>query len=524
MERGLTKNEIISIMAMSPHGDLSQYTPVFSKACKSDPEFAAHFISYTAQKSQVRDMGQALPVISLAIPGFDEAEFVGNSLAHLAKLSPRELLRALKYAKFGQYEHHVQVPGQKQPSKRVTKVDAVVAQGIRRAHHVKTVEKLVTKYLRARENNPRWFETTVLNFRRSLADLYFMSHTKPSADAKAILYDKARPVDSVLETVSKLNSMNPREIALAISEQGIPFLTLFPILEKKSHEPVVLSAIIDSMTPTELQTNIKKLEKLGVNDYPETRASLELSLAKLAKASTKTVLKTTRAVEAGGIKDAKLRDKLKGVQEKQLDNMRGVEGDWAVLADKSGSMSTAIETARHIAAVLSRVAKGKVYLVFFDNSPRFIEATGKTYEQLAAETRHVIAQGGTSIGCGLRAVAERKDNVDGIAIISDGGENAAPRFVDVYQSLCGAQGKSIPVYFYHLPGEGDSLSRSMEASGLELQTFDLTRTAVDFYSLPNLVQTMRTNRYSLHDEIMESKLLTVDQVLKMNRKEYAHAG
>jgi len=34
---------------------------------------------------------------------------------------------------------------------------------------------------------------------------------------------------------------------------------------------------------------------------------------------------------------------------------------------------------------------------------------------------------------------------------------------------------------------------------------------VDFYSLPNLVQTMRTNRYSLIEEIMETPLLTLEQ-------------
>ena len=50
--------------------------------------------------------------------------------------------------------------------------------------------------------------------------------------------------------------------------------------------------------------------------------------------------------------------------------------------------------------------------------------------------------------------------------------------------------------------------------GLRDEPFDLRRTGVDYYSLPNLVQTMRSNRYSLIDEIMQVPLLTLAEVLK----------
>jgi hypothetical protein len=57
----------------------------------------------------------------------------------------------------------------------------------------------------------------------------------------------------------------------------------------------------------------------------------------------------------------------------------------------------------------------------------------------------------------------------------------------------------------------------MQQSGLDMQVFDLTG-GVDYYSLPNLIQTMRTNRYSLVDEIMSTKLLKLADVLDFDPK------
>jgi hypothetical protein len=47
-----------------------------------------------------------------------------------------------------------------------------------------------------------------------------------------------------------------------------------------------------------------------------------------------------------------------------------------------------------------------------------------------------------------------------------------------------------------------------------MQTFDLRDGKTDYYSIPNLVQTMRSNQYSLVDEIMATPLLSLSEVLK----------
>lgn len=541
MERkGLTKQEIVSTMTLSPHGDLSQYLAVCAPAAKDQPEFAAHFTSYLAENSQIRDINAAMPIICLAEPGFKDPELVENALAHLAKLSPRELVAAYQFGKKGLIrnkdvvEEKLQalkkdgtpIPGKFRVVKKAVggwksavgamtngRKPIMVRMGmLQQAGRVNTLDRLVARYLHSREANHSWFERNVIQFRRDLERLYFLSHTKPSEYAKAVLYGKVRPCGSSLEAIAGLPNMNPQEAAAAIIEYRIPFLTINSVLGEKAKDKSIPMAMIDRMSPSELQTNAKMLEKFGVKDHPETRAALELSMAKLAdKGSKKTTLKTAKA--AAAVSDPSMKAKFQAVQEKQLTSMKGVDGDWLVAGDGSGSMQHAIEAARLVAGTLAKMVRGRVHLIFFNNGPLYLEVTGKTLEEIKAITNRVTAGGGTNIGCTLQYLMDRRLTVDGIAVVSDGGENGQPFFHDRYKRYVASVGAEPTVYFYKLKGsDGDSFSGSMASAGIDMTTYDL-RGGVDEYSVVQLVQTMRVSRYGIYDEIMESKLITVESVL-----------
>jgi hypothetical protein len=480
METGLTKNQIITQLVRSPHGDLKQYLPVGAAAAKQEPEFFAHLISYDRVNGQVRDSKTALPVVSLSVGSYP-ADFVENSLAHLASLDPRNLVKAVRFAKA------VKTPGR-----------------------MRQIRRLVERYLRAREGSTAWFDRTAVQHRTSLKELYALGHTKPSPRANAILFEGQRPAGSIFEAVAQLGKMAPLEAAGTILQRKIPFLVAAGTLGSKMKEPDLIMALIAQMSPTELTTNMTMLEKLGVKQSPVLMAALNEALQK-AGSSKKNTLKATRA--AGSVKDATLRKKVQEVQEKQIAAAQGIEGNWLVLADKSGSMSHSIASGRFVAAALAKFVRGKVHLIFFDIQPRYMDATGMTYEDIVAASKHVTANGGTSIGCGLWALAERGFDIDGIAIVSDGGDNTPPFFHDVYGIYVRDTGKSVPVYLYHVPGEADALSSRMTACGFDLQKFELP-SSVDMYSITNLVQTMRAQRYGLIDEIMSMPLLTLTEVFK----------
>jgi hypothetical protein len=473
----LTKNRIISELTKSPHGKLEEYLDIGVAASAQEPEFMAHLVAWNAINGQVRDSKVALPIVTMKEWNVDN-ELTDNSFAHLAKLGPREFLRAYQFAR------KIKMPGK-----------------------MRRLKNLVTLYLQQLESEGHW-QRVALQHRRTLQELYRMTNTKPNDRADKVLFKNDYTNASLFQTVGLLKTMSASEAAGTILEKKIPFLIALGALGKKAKDPDVVLALINRMSATELVTNTKMLERLGVKTNPALRGTFESALAK-ASTSKANVLKTTRAAEQ--IQDKELKTKLQGLQDKQLASM-SAEGNWLVLADKSGSMSEAIEAAKFVAGTLAKLVKGQVWLVFFDTTPQSIDVTGLTLDQIRGVTQYIRAAGGTSIGCGLRWMLEMKKEIDGIAIVSDGCENSAPEFWPVYKQYSEQFGKEVPVYLYRFNGD-DPAYHHRFVTGHDLQEFDC-RVGFDYYSLPNLVATMRTNRYSLVDEIMSTKLLKLSDVLK----------
>ena len=486
-EAGLTKNQIIAELTRSSHGKLQEYVPLGRLAAVEEPEFLAHLIAWNHVKGQVRDSKVALPVVSLSTPVFP-LDFRENSFAHAAILDPRNFLRAYRFAM------EIKIPGQ-----------------------MRELRRLAGRYLRSREEG-RGFERVAVQHRRSLKELYALGHVKPSEKANNVLFKGIYRPGSIFDSIRTLKDMPVREAAGTILERKIPFLVAVGALGSKAKDPDLVLALIERMSATELVTNTKMLERLGVKTVPALRAAYEQGLNKAA-GSKANILKTTRAAEA--LEDEGLKEKLRGLQERQIQALGGIEGNWLVLGDKSGSMSRAIESARVVASTLAKMVKGSVHLVFFDVYPRYINATGKSYDALLAETKHIQANGGTSIGCGVQYALECQLDLDGIAVVSDGGENHLPSFADAYRRYEKLYDKALPVYFYRVSGgDADAFSGNVKRASIDMQVFDLA--GVDFYSLPNIVETMRASRYSLVDEIMAAPLLTLDRVFE-TRQEVVYA-
>jgi hypothetical protein len=500
MEKGFSKSEVIAQLTKSPHGDLKAYADVGLPAAMQQPEFFAHLISWNARKGQIRDSKAALPVIALAttaVPDFQE-----NALAQLATLSPREFDKALSFQR---------TPGMKFATPR------------------RVTRRLVERYLREKENNKFLWDKVAVQHRDLLARLYTMYHIKPSTDFQnVVLFGRTfkgvtvpQPKGTVFEAVAGLKLMPAQVLLETITRFKIPFLiTKTALGNRATKETDVALAIINTMSPNELVNNTKTLTTWGITTNPALRAAYEDGLKRITDSTkvTTTTLKASKAAqvlaEAG---EEDLAVKLEAVQEKKLAQI-GVEGNWLVLADKSQSMQVAIETSRQVAAVLAKAVKGTVKLVFFDTSPRVFDVTGKTYEQIKDLTKHVEASGGTSIGCGLSWAEANNLDVDGIAVVSDAAENSYPYFYTAYESYAKKFDKRPTAYLYRcksaIAGYRDTdLAASCKQHQVDLTEFDL-QGGVDYYSLPNLVQTMRTNRYSLFDEIMDTPLLTLNAVLK----------
>lgn len=494
-EIGLSKNEIITQLARSEHGDLAKYLPLGIKATKAYPDFVAHLISWNSIKGQIRDSKIALPVVMLQVPGLDE-EFVENAIAHISRFGPREMLKAIRFCDLN-----------------------------RPTGYREGILRVVRGSIAQREKNwPKW-ERTMLQHRKVLREIMSLVHFAPADErTDACLFRRKGkrkleyPEGGLFAVVRDLKGMSSQEAAGTILQRGIPFIVAAGAMGDRMKETDVLLALIKGMSASELVTNTKNLEKWGMKQNSALRGAYQEALSK-AQGSTKNLLKASTAVEALDDEDEDLKEGLRNLQEKQIKQFGGVDGDWLVLGDCSPSMNRSVEVAKEVAATLTAMVKGKVILTFFHGTPTTYDVTGKSLDEIKKQTRHITAGGsGTSIGCGLQRLLDGNIIVDGIAVVSDGEENTSPRFAAVYRSYAEMAGKQIPVYFYQTIGGIPNFEASMAAAHLDLQVFDLRNTKTDYYSLPNLVQTMRTNRYSLIDEIMEARLLKLPDEWK------AHTG
>ena len=497
-ETGISRATVISELAKSPHGELAAYLPTVRQLAIEDPDFLAHLIAWNAVKGQVRDARLGLPVNSLACrelpPMYRE-----NSLAHLALLNPRELSKALRY-------------GRK------------VHLGSRQRH----VYRLVLRYLKAREADLGWFTKTALHFRQGLKDLYALYDIGPSPYAQSVLFSQNYPEHSVFQVIRLLGTLDPAAAAAEVVRRRIPPLVVLGVLKvdkSRMSDPgyvTLVGWLIDSMTPSQLVTHARQIKALGVNQVPELRAALESALGRAGK-STANLLKTTKAAQAMAEDgDERMQAKLDALQARQIETAKraapqSLTGDWAVLVDKSGSMAQAIEQGRRAAAALTALGKGRVYLIMFDTMAHGLEVTGKDYPALMQITERIRAQGGTSIGAGMEWLLQYSALVDGILVVSDGWENQSPRFAERYATYSKKTGKEPVVYFLKLPGNcgyaDTGLEDSMEAAHLPLEVRNID--GLDEYAITNLIQTLRTNRYSLIQEVLDTKLLTLDEVFAL---------
>src|SRR5207302_7470990 len=120
----------------------------------------------------------------------------------------------------------------------------------------------VTRYLREREADPAWFDSSVLVARKALKRLYALLHVKPGERAQQILFEESPPTDSrlfALRELAKANSAS--EQARASVEHAIPYRVAATVITRMT--PAVLSALIERMSAQELINNLASLKRRG---------------------------------------------------------------------------------------------------------------------------------------------------------------------------------------------------------------------------------------------------------------------
>jgi hypothetical protein len=485
------RQSIINQLVKSHHGELKEYVNLGLDASKNDPEFLAHLICWNLVKGEIRDSKVALPIINLRTLKKENKEFAENAIASLMTLDPRNLVKAYRF------------------NKELTKLGMTISGGFR-----KMLEEALKKYLSIREENRGWWDRTAIQHKTSLKELYAVSHYKPADFAQSILFENNPPKNSIFSKISSLKSMSPSEAAGTVLQYKIPFQIALGAIGRKKEDyeknPEFILALLEGMSGQQLINSTKFLTSMGIFNSPMLKSEYNKALDRAKKDKKVSTLKATKAMET--MKDDIDPDiiaKLSDLQESKI-SQKSIEGDWLILGDCSGSMSQAVELAKDIASYITKSVAGNVYLVFFNITPRLFEVTGKKLEEIREMTKYITANGGTSCGCGIRLLQDKNIIINGIVIVSDGGDNTHPYFHQAYDDYKKKMEIEPAVYFYKVKGDSNRLSSYCSTSNIHIEEFDMNKT--DYYSLPNIVSTMKTNRYSLFDEIMNIPLLTFNQV------------
>jgi hypothetical protein len=534
--------ELLNTLLTTPHRKLDEIYPVHKQIVSADPRFYERLAAWYADHGDVRDHKETF-VATLALSDFPGHRDVG--LALLRDLPPYQVGRVLDFINGRKTTRKIPVKEAKASKGAAKTADAArpglltrMARKLRKKQAIATATEAATqtataasaprfrletekfglfrspprslrteivRYLREREADADWFDSTALSARKSLKRMYALLHVQPSERAQRILFDQDPPRDSRLFALRELaKATTPAEQAQALIDNQIPYRVAATVIRQMT--PTVLAALIDRMSPQELINNIGSLSKRGAMEQPELKALIEQKLEQAKTATRVSAFKAETAIAAANV-SSDVKAKLEQVADAQVKGKGAIKKPTALLIDKSGSMAVAIELGKRLAAMISAVTQAELYVYAFDTIAYPVQRPSGDGADLQAwheALAGINAGGGTSCGVALETMRLRKQYVEQIILVTDEGENTGPLFVPTLQKYS-AELKAMPnVCIVRTPGAGTGVETQCKNAGIMVDTFQFSG---DYYALPNLVPLIsRPSKLELLMEIMEYPL------------------
>jgi hypothetical protein len=543
---------LLNTLLTTPHRKLTEVEPVHTTMARTDPRFYVRLAAWYADHGDVRDHKEMF-VVTLVLSDFDGHRDVG--LAMLRELPPYEVVRVLDFINGRKKTRIVHPPARKLAKKLVaapkqryvlnpkpsvlTRVARMVTGAPTEADRVdlpvapqpvvpeikevtesiglfrnppRSLRTEIVRYLRERESDAEWFDGSVLVARKAIKRLYALNHVKPTARAQRILFEKDPPKNSRLFALRVLaKATSPADQAQAIIDNAIPYRVAATVVKQMT--PDVLAALIESMSAQEAINNIASLTKRGAMKDPRLKALIEQKLESAKTATRVSALKTSKAIAAAGPKvSAQVKAKLEGIADTQIKAKGRIDRPTALLIDKSGSMSIAIELGKRIGAMISAICAQDLFVYAFDTiaypiDPPVDKATGQRSDSLTSWEKALLgiaAGGGTSIGVAVESMRTKGQYVEQIILVTDEGENTPPQFLTSLQRYREAVGADPGVCIVRVPNSVNTIEMACREAGIIVDVFQFDG---DYYSLPNLIPLLsKPSRLELLMEILDYPL------------------
>lgn len=471
------RSEFVNTLLTTPHRDLTALQKIHEKMITQDPIFYVHLAAWYADRGEVRDHKE-LFVVMLSLSDFEGHRDAG--LALMRRLPPYEVARVVDFIKG--HERKRRVPKEPKMRGRKREFDMVTEQVGLFRNVPRSMRTEITRYLREREAEDRNFDRVVLTARKALKRLYAGLHISPSTRAQAILFDDNPPQDSLAFALKQIaKASTPAEQARAIAKYKIPYRVASTVITEMS--PMILAALIDVMTPQEVINNMASLKRRGALDNKDLKAMIESKLEAAKKDTRVSAYKAKVALEAAEV-TGELAEALDEVTEAKVKAVGKITRPTALLIDKSGSMDPAIEIGRQLGAMISAICEADLYAYAFDTAAYTIKAKGVTLADWEKALAGIHAGGGTSCGVALEQMRKKGQRVEQIVMVTDEGENTAPRFQDVYDAYAKEINMRPAVILVKIGHTSGLLEEACHALGVAPNVFEFRG---DYYALPNVI-------------------------------------
>jgi len=265
-----TRLNILNTLLTTPHRNLDAVYPVHAGMVKQDPLFYGHLAAWYNDSGDIRDHKECF-VINLCLSDFEGHRDVG--LAMLREMPPYQVARVIDFVSGRKDSKTKKVAKGAQPQ------TVVENHGLFKAVP-RSMKTEVERYLKEREADNEWFDSSVVVARKYIKRLYALIHVKPSDRAQKILFDEMPPEDSKLFAVKELaKAATPADQAKVIMEHRIPYRIASTVVSAMT--PTVILALVDVMSSQELISNLSSLKKRGAFDNPDLKALIEKKLARI---------------------------------------------------------------------------------------------------------------------------------------------------------------------------------------------------------------------------------------------------
>lgn len=489
---------ILNTLLTTPHRKLDQVYPVHAEMIAQDPLFYAHLGAWYTATGDIRDHKEAF-VVALCQSNFEGHRDAG--LAMLREMPPYQVCRVVDFIHGKKKTKTVKETVGRGRTARTTERKVEEKFGLFK-NIPRSVKTEVVRYIREREADNDWFDSSVMQARKYLKRMYSLLHIEPSERAQKTLFDGEPPEGSSMAAIKELSKADSAtEQARVIIERKIPYRVASTVVSAMT--PTVLLALVEVMTPQELINNLSSLKQRGVMDNPKLNELIKEKLEAAKKNKRVSALKATKAGEVSGMSDD-INKQLAEVADTKLKSKGRIKRPTALLVDKSGSMNLAIELGKQIAATVSAVMDADLFVYAFDAMGYPVKPQGEDVASWEKAFRGIKAGGQTSYGAPIEFLRRNKQRVEQIIFVGDEGENASPPFLTTLQNYQREMGVNVHVVFVKCGNTTDKLELMCQRNGIPYDAWDFKG---DYYSVPELIPFLtQASKLDLLMEIMSYAL------------------